>query len=241
MRLRPGLDLINAVGHLGYGDIYDLGCGNGAMGDALRGIAGGRSVIGIDASPSMLEKARSMKAYTSVSQADIASWQPSGAPGLIFSNAALHWVGQHEHLMPRLVRMLGKGGTLAVQMPHQNKAPSHRVWLGLVEEMFPDRVQKMGTPGVMAPVKYEELLSPLGQFRLWETEYYQRLMAEPGSHPVRRFTESTYARPVLQALNENEKTTLIKRYEEAMHAAYPVRKDGSVLFPFRRMFFTLSV
>ena len=107
--------------------------------------------------------------------------------------------------------------------------------------MCPGRVEKMGTPGVMAPVKYDELLSGMGQFRLWETEYYQRLMAEPGSHPVRRFTESTYARPVLEALDEDEKAALIKRYEEAMHAAYPVRKDGSVLFPFRRMFFTLSV
>jgi len=26
-----------------------------------------------------------------------------------------------------------------------------------------------------------------------------------------------------------------------MHAAYPVRGDGSVLFPFRRLFFTLTV
>ena len=241
LRLRPGLDLVNTISSMGAGDIIDLGCGNGALGEALRARAGSRKIIGVDASPAMLEKARAAKGYDSVSQADIADWTPSRAPGLIFSNAALHWVGNHAQLLPRLVRLLTKGGTLAVQMPHQNKAPSHRVWLGLVEEMFPGRVEKMGTPGVMAPVKYDELLSGMGQFRLWETEYYQRLMAEPGSHPVRRFTESTYARPVLQALDEDEKAALIKRYEEAMHAAYPVRADGSVLFPFRRMFFTLSV
>jgi trans-aconitate 2-methyltransferase len=241
LRLRPGLDLLNAVGRMGAGDICDLGCGNGALGEALRARAGGRQVVGVDASPAMLDKARAAHGYDSVQQADIRDWHPRRAPGLIFSNAALHWVGGHEQLMPKLARMLGKGGTLAVQMPHQNKAPSHRVWLSLVEEMFPGRVEKMGTPGVMAPVKYEELLSPLGQFRLWETEYYQRLVAEPGSHPVRRFTESTYARPVLQALGEDEKAQLIHRYEEVMHAAYPVRTDGSVLFPFRRLFFTLTV
>lgn len=241
LRLRPGLDLINAVGRMGAGDICDLGCGNGALGEALKARAGGRQVIGVDASPAMLDKARAAHGYDSVQQADIRDWHPRRAPGLIFSNAALHWVGGHEQLMPKLARMLAKGGTLAVQMPHQNKAPSHRVWLSLVEEMFPGRVEKMGTPGVMAPVKYEELLSPLGQFRLWETEYYQRLVAEPGSHPVRRFTESTYARPVLQALGEDEKAQLIRRYEEVMHAAYPVRADGSVLFPFRRLFFTLTV
>ena len=58
---------------------------------------------------------------------------------------------------------------------------------------------------------------------------------------MRRFTESTYARPVLEALDKDEKADLIRRYEEVMHAAYPVRADGSVLFPFRRMFFTLTV
>lgn len=241
LRQRPGLDLLNAVGQMGAGDIIDLGCGNGAMAKALHARASGRKVVGVDASPAMLDRARQAHVYDALQQADIAEWHPRGTPGMIFSNAVLHWVGNHENLLPKLAAMLGKGGTLAVQMPHQNKAPSHRVWLTLVEEMFPGRVEKMGTPGVMAPVKYDELLAPLGQFRLWETEYYQRLVAEPGSHPVRRFTESTYARPILQALEGDEKDRLIKRYEEVMHAAYPVRADGSVLFPFRRMFFTLTL
>ncbi|GGO58787.1 trans-aconitate 2-methyltransferase [Roseovarius pacificus] len=241
LRLRPGLDLLNAVGQMGVGDVIDLGCGNGALGEALRARAGGRPLVGVDASPAMLEKARQAHGYDNLQQADIREWHPRRAPGLIFSNAALHWVGNHEQLMPRLAGMLGKGGTLAVQMPHQNKAPSHRVWLSLVEELFPGRIEKMGTPGVMAPVKYEELLAPLGQLRLWETEYYQRLVAETGSHPVRRFTESTYARPVLEALEPDEKSELVRRYEDVMKAAYPVRADGSVLFPFRRLFFTLTV
>ena len=129
LRLRPGLDLLNAVSRMGAGDIVDLGCGNGAMGDALKARAGGRDVIGVDTSPAMLEKARQTQAYTKLQQADMRDWHPNRAPGLILSNAALHWVGGHEKLMPRLVSMLGKGGTLAVQMPHQNKAPSHRVWL----------------------------------------------------------------------------------------------------------------
>ena len=241
LRLRPGLDLLNAVDRMGAGDVVDLGCGNGALGEALAARAGQRGIVGVDASPAMLGKAHEARGYTALQQVDISDWHPRRAPGLIFSNAALHWVGNHEKLLPRLAGMLGKGGTLAVQMPHQNKAPSHRVWLSLAEELFPGRVEKMGTPGVMAAVKYEELLAPLGRFRLWETEYYHRLVAEPGSHPVRRFTESTYARPVLQALEPEEKATIISRYEEVMRAAYPVRADGTVLFPFRRLFFTLTM
>ena len=34
-RLRPALDLLNAVGQMGAGDVIDLGCGNGAMAETL--------------------------------------------------------------------------------------------------------------------------------------------------------------------------------------------------------------
>ncbi len=241
LRLRPAMDLLGAVDRIGAGDIVDLGCGNGQMGAALAERAMGRDVIGVDASPAMLEKARVSKGYASLQQADIRVWQPRRAPGLIYSNAVLHWLPDHGRLMPALVEMLGHGGTLAVQMPHQNNAPSHRVWLSLAEELFPGRVDKCGTPGVLAPAEYDALLAHKGRFRMWETEYYQRLSAEAGSHPVRRYTESTYARPVLDALDAEERATLIARYEEVMHSAYPIRADGSVLFPFRRLFFTLTV
>jgi len=143
--------------------------------------------------------------------------------------------------MPRLAAMLGKGGTLAVQLPHQNNAPSHRVWLSLAEDLFPGRIDTGAGPGIMTPVEYDTLLAPKGRFRLWETEYYQRLSADAESHPVRRYTESTYARPILEALDEDERAALITRYEGVMRSAYPMRADGSVLFPFRRLFFTLTV
>ncbi|RKF13922.1 methyltransferase domain-containing protein [Roseovarius spongiae] len=241
MRLRPAMDLLNAVGQMGAGDVVDLGCGAGQMAQALTARAAGRALIGVDASPAMLEKARQAKSYDSLQQGDIRDWHPRRAPGLIYSNAALHWLGDHATLMPRLASMLGQGGTLAVQMPHQNNAPSHRVWLTLAEELLPERADAFGTPGILTPIEYDELLAPLGNFRMWETEYYQRLTAEAGSHPVRRYTESTYARPILSALEPSQKARLIERYEDVMHKAYPVRDDGTVLFPFRRLFFTLTV
>jgi trans-aconitate 2-methyltransferase len=241
LRLRPAMDLLNAVGQMGAGDVIDLGCGAGQMGAALAERAMGRDVIGVDASPAMLEKAGQLRGYNSLSQADIRDWHPRRAPGMIYSNAVLHWLGDHAELMPRLAAMMGKGGTLAVQLPHQNNAPSHRVWLTLADDLFPGRIDADAGPGILTPIQYDTLLAPKGRFRMWETEYYQRLGAEEGSHPVRRYTESTYARPILDALDEDERAALIARYEDIMRSAYPVRADGSVLFPFRRLFFTLTV
>jgi trans-aconitate 2-methyltransferase len=70
-RLRPALDLLNAVGQMGAGDVVDLGCGNGVMAEALRARAGNRALVGVDASPAMLEKAQGT-GYDALQQADIA-------------------------------------------------------------------------------------------------------------------------------------------------------------------------
>ena len=240
LRLRPALDLLRAVPPLPAGHVVDLGCGNGAAGPALAGL--GRAVTGIDASPAMLAEAESAGVYTALHRMDIADWAPDGLPpALIFCNAVLHWLPDHARLIPHLAGMLAPGGTLAVQVPHQNNAPSHRVWLSLAEEMFPGRIDPDQGPAVLRPAEYHRLLSPLGQLSLWETEYYQQLDACDAGHPVRRFTETTFARPILAALDATEQAQLIAAYEAVMDKVYPAAADGTVLFPFRRMFLTLTV
>ena len=240
LRLRPAVDLLAAVGSVGVGDMVDLGCGNGAMGRRLKGRFADKHLLGVDSSSAMLEKAHETHSYDALRNVDISQYEIQGA-GLIYSNAALHWLQDHETLLPRLRGMLGAGGTLAVQMPHQNNAPSHRMWRTLVEELFPGRVDFDVGPKVAMPAQYYDLLSPLGALAIWETEYYHVLDEDMSAHPVRRFTESTYARPILAVLDSEEQIALIARYEQIMDKAYPRSADGSVLFPFKRLFFTLTV
>ena len=240
LRLRPALDLMSAVRSVGGGDVIDLGCGTGVMGESLKARFVGHRLMGVDGSPAMLEQAAVSGAYDILDEGDIGNCCRERA-GQIFSNAALHWLKNHEVLFPRLAGMLARGGTLAVQMPHQNNAPSHRLWTQLASEFFPGRIDTEAGPGVMKPPRYFHLLAGLGTFSLWETDYYQVLPADDAAHPVRRFTESTFARPVLDALDEGEQARLIQAYEDVMEKAYPRGEDGTVLFPFRRMFFTLTV
>lgn len=238
LRLRPAIDLLHSLGPLPEGPVVDLGCGSGAVGPALKQL--GRRLTGVDLSPAMLDEARAIGCYDELVEADLAAWQPETPPALIFSNAALHWLDGHETLLPRLVSMLAPGGTLAVQVPHQNNAPSHRLWLTLADELFPDSTDPDAVPSILLPAQYHRLLAPLGQLSLWETEYYQDLPAEESGHPVRRFTESTFARPVLEPLDEAGRVRLIAAYESVIGSAYPPFPDGRVLFPFRRLFFTLT-
>lgn len=241
LRLRPALDLIGRIGALPEGAVVDLGCGNGAAGPALRSRFAGRRLVGLDTSPAMLAAAAKVGAYDRLVEADAARWEADAPVALVFSNAALHWLADHATLLPRLARELVPGGVLAVQMPRQHGAPSHRFLRDFAAEMFPDRFDMAGwVPQVASPVDYHRMLAPLGRVDVWETDYVQRLDPVTGEHPVRRFTESTAMRPFLERLSEAEAGDYIARYEAALAAAYPVEADGSVLFPFRRVFLVLT-
>jgi len=242
LRLRPALDLLSRVGTLPPGRLIDLGCGAGAAGPALSARWPERKLVGVDASPAMLEKAAATGAYRRCDLADITQWEPARPPAMIFSNAVLHWLDDHATLIPRLAGMLAPGGVLAVQMPMQWSAPSHRFLREFAAEMFPDRFDFTGwTPPVAGAADYARMLAPLGEADVWATKYVQRLAATKGGHPVRRFTEATTLRPFAEKLNAAELETLLARYEAALAAAYSAEADGSVLFPFRRLFFVLRV
>ncbi|MEZ5796168.1 MAG: methyltransferase domain-containing protein [Paracoccaceae bacterium] len=238
LRLRPAMDLLAQVPDLPPGDLVDLGCGDGAAAAALRARWPGRRLIGVDSSPAMLDKAGG---YDDRQMADIAGWSPATAPALIFSNAALHWLGDHAGLLPRLAAMVARGGTLAVQMPRNFMAPSHRFLRDIAQSMYPDRFDFTGyQPPVAAPSEYWAMLAPLGALSIWESEYLQHLAAEPQGHPVRAFTASTAMRPLLDRMTPDEARRFTDRYDEALEAAYPRLADNGALFPFRRLFLILT-
>ncbi len=236
-RLRPAMDLMMQIETPPAGDTFDLGCGDGAAAAGLRARFPKRQIVGVDRSAAMLEYARG---YHRTVPADIATWTPDAPAAVIFSNAALHWLGDHARLLPRLAGLLQPGGTLAVQMPRQFSAPSHRFLRDIAGSMFPDRFDFAGYQPPVAPVaEYVAMLRPLGSVRAWETDYIQQLQATPGEHPVRAFTQSTAMRPIAEKLTAPELAAFLDAYDAALSAAYPREPDGSVLFPFRRSFFTL--
>ncbi len=239
LRLRPLLDLLMQIGGLPSGAVVDLGCGDGAAAGALGQRYPKREVIGVDASPAMLAKA---KGYDQLIEADAAMWQADAPPALIFSNAALHWLGNHATLMPRLAAMLAPGGVLAVQLPRQYFAPSHRFLRDIAAALFPDRFDFARYDAPVLPAQgYWQMLSPLGEVQAWETEYLQHLVAAKDMHPVRAFTQSTAMRPFVEKLTEAEAESYVTAYDQALTSAYPLLPDGSCLMPFRRVFFVLKV
>lgn len=241
LRLRPALDLIAQVGDLPPGDVVDLGCGDGAVADALRAAFPGRVLAGVDSSPQMLAEARTGGRYDRLEQADIADWAPERCPALIFSNAALNWLPDHAGLLPRLAATLAPGGVLAVQVPGQHAAPSHAEMRRIAQRIAPDSVGEPAPAHVLDPVDYQRLLMPLGHVLAWETTYVQHLPPARDLHPVLQFTRSTAMRPYLQVIGAADHARFFEDQNAAMHRAYPLLPDGSALMPFRRVFFVLRV
>ena len=245
-RLRPALDLLARVGLPAPKVVVDLGCGAGNVTRCLRERwpdAKQTHIIGVDSSPEMLARAAKTEPNAQWVQADIASWQPEAPVDLIFSNAALHWLPDHDKLFPRLMGMLNSGGELAVQMPNQTSAPSH---VGIAESIDAaplrgpvkaELMEKRLAP-IASPSEYYDWLSPLAQrIDQWETLYTHVLAgAPPESSAVAEWTQSTALKPIINAMDAASQAWFWADYCRRMNAAYPRRADGTTLFPFRRLF-----
>jgi trans-aconitate 2-methyltransferase len=239
-RSRPGLDLLGALRDmapdLSPARIIDLGCGSGGLTRRLADHWPEASVTGLDSSDSMLAVARAAPSRIDWVTGDIGHWQPDAAVDLIFSNAALQWVPEHEELLPRLFRSLAPGGVLAVQVPGNFNAPSHQIMRDLAADSpWSARLDGvLRSEPVLSPTACWRLLSPLTRaLEIWETTY---LHALDGVDPVLEWVRGTGLLPVLAALDSDQGAAFTAVYAEALRQAYPPEQDGRTLFPFRRLF-----
>ena len=177
-------------------------------------------------------------------EADIAAWTPSQPVDVVYSNAALHWQGDHERLFPRIFGWVAPGGVLAVQMPDQFAAPSHVALADVVvTTRWRDRLAGRAKPFAVLPIAgYFGLLTAAGaEVDAWTTEYLHVLRAaDDGVHPVVAWMKGTAMTPFLAALDADEERAFINDVSARVASAYPPLADGRVLFPFRRIFLIAS-
>lgn len=239
-RTRPAADLLARVPVSDPHVVYDLGCGPGNSSALLARRWPAAHLTGVDGDVAMLSRARGTGPAGRWEQADIATWQPDTAPDVIFSNAALHWLNNHDALFPRLMTYLRPGGVLAVQMPRNFDAPSHALmrdiardgpWSAALAPLLRERP-------VAAPERYYRILSPLAEtLEIWETTYLLRLS---GADPVLSWIRGSALRPLLAELDERQERAFLAVLAERLRAAYPNEPDRATLYRFRRLFIVAS-
>jgi trans-aconitate 2-methyltransferase len=161
-RHQPFDDLLALIDRRPDMRVVDLGCGTGELTRELHEGLGARETVGIDDSEAMLLKAGQFAGEAlRFERRAIESFTADAPFDLVFSNAALHWVPDHEALFARLTRFLSAEGQLAVQMPANDTHPSHRIAADVAVEFgLPARPDH-----VLCVERYAELLHRLGYER----------------------------------------------------------------------------
>jgi trans-aconitate 2-methyltransferase len=235
-RLRPALDLLQRIDLEAPKTIYDLGAGAGNVTRLIAGRWPAAKIVGVDSSSEMLAKAAIEMPNLDWQQADLGTWRPATPPDLIYSNAALHWLDDHDKLFTGLFASLAPKGVLAVQIPRNFGARSHTsITETALDGPWRKTLEPLLRPSPTSePEFYYDLLAPLAaSLDMWETEYLQVL---DGDNPVKEWTKGTWLGPLLGALEEPERSRFEAAYAARVEAAYPKRGDGKTLFPFRRLF-----
>jgi trans-aconitate 2-methyltransferase len=236
-RTRPPRDLLAQVPLQNPQLIVDLGCGPGNSTELLVARFPQAQVIGLDSSPDMLRKASERLPNCIFVQGDIATWKPDSNTELIFSNAVLQWLPDHQPVMRRLLEALPKGGVLAVQMPDNTREPG-LVFQREVGESGPWRdhpeIKAAARKDLSPPEAYYDLLKPVcSRIEIWHSVYNHVM---PSPQAITEWFKGSSLQPFLSPLDAAAREQFLAAYSEKIVGAYKPRFDGKLLLRFPRLF-----
>lgn len=237
-RTQPSVDLVNRI-QIGFEpeNIIDIGCGPGNRGQILFERWPNAKFLGIDSSQKMIEKAIADHPDKSWQIADAAIYQSETKYDIVYSNATIQWIPNHEQLIGHLYDLLTARGVLAVQIPK-----------------FRDMIISKDIDNVANKIKWRKLTEHCSQLythhdynfyydvlssifvsiEMWETFYLHVL----DSHKlIVEMIKSTGMKPYLDSLNnEFEKEEFENDVLTEVVNHYPAQSNGKVIFPFKRLF-----
>jgi trans-aconitate 2-methyltransferase len=121
-----GLEVLDRLELAGNEYVMDAGCGSGRVtATLLEKLPGGR-VLCVDASESMIEKAReALGDRADYLVTDLAELEIEELVDVVFSTATFHWVLDHDRLFARLHDALRPAGRLVTQCGGEGNVAKH--------------------------------------------------------------------------------------------------------------------
>lgn len=243
-RTLPAKDLISRIGLENPTRILDIGCGSGNSTNELKKRWPNAEIIGIDNSVPMIEKAKLL--YPDIDFKLIDATEDLthlGKFDIVFSNAAIQRMTNHEELIQKWYALLNTGGTIAIQLPLVDSIKGQQA----LYELEYVKKYKSYFEGKNLKVKnhqpdfYYDVLSHLStakDIQIWSTTYMHVMQGLEG---ISQWYESTSMKDYLDCLPTEElKTNFKNNYLIKLKNAYSLRADGSVLFNYKRLFIVVS-
>lgn len=214
--------------------VLDVGCGDGKVSaEIARALPHGR-VVGTDASPQMIgfaQKTFPARSHPNLEFHVMDARKIKFAPSfnLVFSNAALHWVDDHEKFLRGAAAVLKPGGRLAVSCGGKGNAQD--VFLALRPEMRLKRwrpfFRKMPTPYFFyAPGIYEKWLTKAG-FQVNTLKLTPKDATYNGADGFSAWLRITWI-PYVQCVPENLREEFIAAVTRRYLASHPPDAGGNV-------------
>lgn len=223
LKVRPGLEVI------------DLGCGTGELTAQMADTLPESRVLGVDSSEEML--GNSQKPDGSTLNFECISienqLEKDQQWDVVFSNAALQWVPDHEALFPQIISKIKPGGQLLAQMPAQH----HNLTNRLLNELATQEPYATVYAGwnrlspVLEPDRYAEILFESGSRSMQVFEKIYPLILKDAD-ALLTWVSGTALIPYLERLPEHLKNSFRKDYRALLHQHFP---KTPVFYPFKRI------
>jgi trans-aconitate 2-methyltransferase len=227
-------ELITKLKLKGDERILDVGCGDGKItAEIARAVPRGEAV-GVDASPQMIEFASQAFPSNKTSNLefhvmDARKIQFVRKFDLIFSNAALHWVDDHQAFLAGAASVLESGGRLVVSCG--GKGNAHDVFLALRPQMrlarWREFFRKMEAPYFFhSPEEYKKWLPRFG-FKSRSIQLAPKDITYEGRAGFATWLRTTWL-PYTQRVPENVREEFISAAVERYVARHPIDARGQV-------------
>lgn len=229
-RFLPVADLINLLNIKENISGVDLGCGTGEIAAKLVDLLPDSHVLGIDSSSDMIAEAnKNTNRRLSFELKSIEAI--SGKWDLVFSNAAIQWVENHDKLIKKLFTLLNPGGQLLLQIPTGNIA------IDLIREVAKEEPfnSLLDSWTYNSPVltidKYSQLLFELDSENIVVFEkVYPSTFADIDS--IVSWVKGTAVLPYFERLPLDKQRDFINRYHEKIEQLFTTKP---IFFPFKRI------
>ena len=230
-------ELIAKLNLRGDEHLLDVGCGDGKVtAELARAVPRGR-VVGTDASAEMIAFAKKKFPPAKISNLkfeitdarEIGGGKAANSFDLVFSNAALHWVDDHEKFLRGAASVLKPGGRLVVSCG--GKGNAHDVFLALRPEMrlkrWRDFFRQMPMPYFFhAPGDYEKWLPKFG-FKIHALKLAPKDATYAGADGLATWLRTTWL-PFVQRVPENLREEFIAAVTQRYLARHPPYAEGEV-------------
>lgn len=237
-RTQPSIDLVSRIELEDPGRIIDIGCGPGNSTRVLRDRWPNAEIIGADNSEQMISVAKRDYPKNHWLLSDARKLSADEDYDLVYSNAAIQWIPDHEALLSHLLGMLRPGGALAVQVPRFGEMPIRRAIITVADrDRWRSAMEGSESALVYYPTEfyYDCLSARCAELSEWTTWYIHEMESHDA---IIEMIKSTGMRPFLERLKvKSEKDDFIHEVLQEVRLRYPARPNNRVLFPFIRFFF----